>query len=77
MKNPLCGEGDNAKMAESTIGRNNPLLLLTLCPTQLQETNWRISGSDVHIQSNDWFEKYEFAIALTWVHELGHLLNKC
>ena len=74
MKSPLCGEGDSAKMAETMIG--NPLLL-TFCPAQLQKTNWRTSGSGVQIQSNDWFEDYEVAIAITWVHELGHLVKKC
>ena len=74
MKSPLC---DSSTKAETTIGDNNPLLLITFCPAQLQETNWRTSGSGVQIQSNDWFGKYESAIAVTWVHELGHLVNQC
>ena len=77
MKNPLCDEGNNAKMAETTVGKNNPLLLLTFCPAQFEVANWRISGNGVQIHSNEWLEKYEYAIALTWVHEIGHLLNKC
>lgn len=79
MKSPICESGRHSAWAESILPRSgddpdHPLKLLTFCHSQFAEENWSAAESTTKIQSGDSFEKYYGAMAITWLHELGHLI---
>jgi hypothetical protein len=39
--------------------------------------NWRVAGEGVNIKSGDEFEDLSTAIAITWIHEMGHYIQPC
>lgn len=74
-KYPLCRE--KTLNAVTLTSDETGTRILTFCPGQFTVADWQVTGPAVTIQRKDDFSKRENAIALTWIHEMGHYIGNC